>query len=267
MRLFAIGTLRLAAACAASTVWACTAAAAGGGGGGGGGGGSGSGFAQPTNAATPSAKDFSALYQRIATEAVHEEPARFLPGNYYFKKGNEYFKHGEIPIALHCWEVAASWAQKAAQYNLGLVYFRGAQGIAADRPRGAAWLMLAAERHEPQFDASLAAARKDMSADERNRADALFASMKDPYGDDIAARRARNQFSRELRSLTGSPTGGGAAALPLKVWVVRKGTYEGAELIAQMQNEREQYFGISKGHVDVEPLQMINGAPATPRNS
>src|SRR6185312_159741 len=85
---------------------------------------------------------------------LNEEEARFTPGLYYFHKGCDYYGRGDHEAAMHAWQVAAGWAMKDAQYDLGIAYFRG-RGVAIDRPRGLAWLALAAERKDEAFVTSL----------------------------------------------------------------------------------------------------------------
>src|SRR3954451_2445167 len=88
---------------------------------------------------------------------LEEEIARYLPGVSFFQKGLEAYRKGQSAAAIDAWQSSAGWAMKDAQYNLGLAYFKGT-GVAADRPRGLAWLALAAERKNPTMQASLAAA-------------------------------------------------------------------------------------------------------------
>lgn len=88
---------------------------------------------------------------------LHEQESRFLPGAYYFTKGNEYLHRGDTAEAIRLWQISAGWAMKEAQYNLGIAFFKG-EGVPQDRPLGLAWLALAAERKDPAFEESLAAA-------------------------------------------------------------------------------------------------------------
>lgn len=113
---------------------------------------------------------------------LHEDESRFLPGSYSYRKGCEMFKRGDGKGAIEQWTVAASWAVKEAQYNLGIAYYKG-QGTAANRPLGVAWLAVAAERRNPEFSESLAAAWMESSADEQRRANELYADLLQRYGD------------------------------------------------------------------------------------
>ena len=251
---------------AIASAWvAGLALAAGGGGGGGGGSGDGGGGGGSGGGGKPGfggqvQSPSRAWTDDVAGGALHEEPARFLPGTYYFKKGNWYYHKGDYETAAQLWKTAASWAQKAAQYNLGILYYKGKGGFAVNRPLGAAWLALASERHDVVFESSLAAAMDELTPAERDQANALWRDMKPTYGDAVAARRAKAHFDREMHNLTGSHAGG-AGAGALKVWGVREGNFDGATYIAKLQREADDYFEPVKAWVDVKPLESVDDPP------
>lgn len=130
---------------------------------------------------------------------LNEEEARFLPGLYMFHKGCDYYRRGDFESAIHAWEVAASWAMKDAQYDLGIAYFRG-RGVAVDRPRGLAWLALAAERKDEAFETSLVVAWDDSTPEEKARANEIWRELRKTYADDVALVRAENRFQRSFRT-------------------------------------------------------------------
>src|SRR4051812_37302965 len=141
---------------------------------------------------------------------LEEEIARYLPGVSYFQRGLDAYKKGQGASAIEAWQTAAGWAMKDAQYNLGLAYFKG-DGIAADRPRGLAWLALAAERKNPALQASLATAWDSASDAEHQQANAIWRELKKQYGDDIALARARKHFDAALAQISGARAGSGNA--------------------------------------------------------
>src|SRR5690606_13954346 len=104
---------------------------------------------------------------------LREDESRFLPGVYHYQKGCELYTRGRVAAAIGEWKIAAGWAMKEAQYNLGLVYFKG-EHVEADRPLGLAWLAVAAERKDAEFSESLAAAWHDATPAARVRADELY---------------------------------------------------------------------------------------------
>ena len=128
---------------------------------------------------------------------LEEEIARYLPGVSFFQKGLDAYKKGQTAAAIDAWQSSAGWAMKDAQYNLGLAYFKGS-GIAADRPRGLAWLALAAERKNPTMQASLAAAWDGATDAEHQQANAIWRDLKKQYGDDVALPKAKKRFETEL---------------------------------------------------------------------
>ena len=66
------------------------------------------------------------------------------PGEYYFLLAVHAYSKKDFAFAVQMYEVAAAWAYKPAEYNLAIMYARG-QGVAADLPRGLAWMAIAPE--------------------------------------------------------------------------------------------------------------------------
>ncbi len=185
-----------------------------------------------------------------------EEEARFLPGPYYFHKGCEYYKRGDAQTALQMWELGAFWAMKDAQYDLGIAYFRG-RGVEPDRPRGLAWLALAAERKDDLYAESLAAAWDDATPAEHDRANALWRELRGRYGDAVALPRAQHRYQSELDAMTGSRVG-----TPGHLMVHVNGGAPGFQDVAaikdDMQRAAERNFGtLPTGTVDVGPLLPV----------
>ena len=174
---------------------------------------------------------------------LDEEEARFLPGLYYFHKACEYYKRGDAVAAVRLWKIAAGWAMKDAQYNLGLAYFKGADGVKADRPRGLAWLALAAERKNPTLQASLATAWDSASDAEHQQANAIWRELKKQYGDDVALARARKRFETELNQVNGSRVGSGNARVVSRTM----GAMDADTYRERLKQLAEQNFGTASG--------------------
>lgn len=135
------------------------------------------------------------------------------PGVYYFDLGVRAFKKGDYRHASDMYKVAASWAYKPAEYDLGIMYFKG-QGLPVDRARGAAWMILAAERGEPPLyvearDLMVTALTKQQFA----RTDEIWNELKPTYGDAVALRRAKAQWALARNNETGSHLGGTSGEL------------------------------------------------------
>ncbi len=185
---------------------------------------------------------------------LNEEEARFLPGLYYFHKGCDYYKRGQPDAAMHAWEVAAGWAMKDAQYNLGIAYFRG-RGIDPDRPRGLAWLALAAERKDEAFETSLAAAWDEATPAEQASANAIWRDLRRHFGDASALPRAQNRYRQEIDQITGSRVG-----MPghVTVWTRSTGRVDGEAFKIGMQQLADRNFGrLPTGTVDIGPLEPV----------
>jgi hypothetical protein len=168
--------------------------------------------------------------------------------------------------------VSASWAYKPAQYNLGVMYYKG-EGVPRDKALGMAWFALAAERSE---DAAYAAARDaayaDMNADEFAQANVLWRDMRKTYGDATALKRARNRWLQSRAEMTGSRVGGGTGALAVggrtgqatrKIWqttsfsITGAGAVDGSIAYRQLRASDNPYdirFKQQKGTVTVEDV-------------
>jgi len=130
------------------------------------------------------------------------------PGVYYFDLGVQAFKKGDYRHAIDMYKVAASWAYKPAEYNLGIMYFKG-QGIPADRARGAAWMVLAAERGDPEYVKARDLMVTSLGKAEFTHTDKYWGQLKKTYGDKVALQRARAQWNWVGSHETGTHIAGG----------------------------------------------------------
>lgn len=190
---------------------------------------------------------------------LHEETSRFFPGTYFFHKGCDAFARGDHEGGVAMWKIAASWGQKAAQYDLGIAYFEG-KGVAADRPRGLAWLALAAERKDPAFEESLALAWRQSSESEHDRANALWRELRGTYADDVALKRAHRRYVEELRSVTGARTGHFIGNM--LVWTNEGGVQDASVWLADIEEQADTYFGTATGSVRIGPLEAVETSPS-----
>ncbi|HLI19271.1 MAG TPA: sel1 repeat family protein [Rhodanobacteraceae bacterium] len=132
------------------------------------------------------------------------------PGVYYFDLGVRAFKKGDYRHASDMYKVAASWAYKPAEYDLGIMYFKG-QGVPADRARGAAWMILAAERGDPLYVKARNLMVTALTKAEFARTDEIWNELKPTYGDAVALRRAKARWALVKASTTGSRVGDAAS--------------------------------------------------------
>lgn len=156
----------------------------------------------------------AALFATFAGSAVAQVPLRLVnepssregSGNYFLTLGEREFARGRPKRAFAHWELSAYWGHKIAQYNMGLMYFKGV-GVTRDRARGLAWLTLAAERGDVPFVKALAWARARTEPADADRAQAILEELSTRYADAVALPRAHTIWLLDSRMSTGSPIG------------------------------------------------------------
>lgn len=144
--------------------------------------------------------------------ASPEDDAR--PGEYFFGLAVRAIKKKDYSFATSMYKVAASWAYKPAEYNLGVMYATGA-GIAKDLPRAMAWLTLAAERNDTHYLAARDLINSKLSDAQFKQANVIFGQLLPTYGDARALVRAKARWAQVRASMTGSRVG--SLAGPLKI--------------------------------------------------
>jgi TPR repeat protein len=134
---------------------------------------------------------------------------RFLPGDYYYCDAARQFWSGHDGSARESLKDAAAWANKPAQYALGIMYFNG-DHAEKNRPLGLAWLALAAERHNPDYEPAFVDAYQRVSPEEMAQANAYWTQLKEKYADTVAAPRAKNRFDRAYNDIAMAVNFGGS---------------------------------------------------------
>jgi hypothetical protein len=130
-----------------------------------------------------------------------------VPGEYFFRLGVEAINKQDYRYAITLYKIAASWAYKPAEYNLGVIFVKGEGGVPEDRPQGLAWLTLAAERNDKNYVAARDRVRSALTPDELSKADALAADLNQTYGDAHALPRAKQRWHEVRANATGSHVG------------------------------------------------------------
>ncbi|MGH8190663.1 MAG: tetratricopeptide repeat protein [Rhodanobacteraceae bacterium] len=236
-------------------------------------------FAQSGGSGTLMAPDYGsgAAAGAMSNSNFNTPESDGRPGVYYFDLGAQAFRRHDYMHAVAMYKVAASWAYKPAEYNLALMYFRG-QGVPADRPLGAAWAVLAAERGSPLYVEARDAMITILNKAEFAQTDELWGQLKQTYGDKVALTRAKARWRRAGDEATGSHLGHGMGYLrvgeiartgPLDPKVVPKtaagvltgGSVDGSVAYRQFQQSDNPYSPIflknRTGRVMVEPLQPV----------
>ncbi|NKI33715.1 sel1 repeat family protein [Wenzhouxiangella sp. XN79A] len=129
------------------------------------------------------------------------------PGQRFMILAGRAYKAGMFESALGHFKAAARWADKFAQYNVGIMHLRG-EGTEYDPLQGWAWLELSAERGYPQFQDAADALWAMFNEPERNRARAVLEQDLLPvYGDAQTRERTAREMRFRMRDATGTRTG------------------------------------------------------------
>lgn len=208
------------------------------------------------------------------------------PGVKFFTLAVQAFRRGDYAHALDMYQVSASWAYKPAEYNLAVMYFKG-EGVPVDRPRGAAWMVLAAERGDPYYVRARDLMVTVLSRSEFARTDAIWGELKGTYGDKVALRRAKAQWAWVKTHQTGTRVGGATGELAIGVIdnghtpksvgmdgrsssvatngfsLMQGGSVDGSIAYRQFRQSDDPYSPVflkpRNGTVTVEPLQKVRG--------
>ena len=215
------------------------------------------------------------------------------PGVKFFTLGVQAFRKGEYRHAIAMYKIAASWAYKPAEYNLAVMYFKG-QGVPVDRPLGAAWMVLAAERGDSRYVQARDMMVTLLSKPEFVQTDEHWGMLKKTYGDAVALRRAKAQWAWVKTHQTGTRVGGATGELsvgvldgghtpvslnatgkPIKTAttgaaILQGGSIDGSVAYRQFRQSDDPYDPVflrnRHGTVEVEPLTPLksneNGQPA-----
>ena len=109
--------------------------------------------------------------------------------------------------AYHHYLSAARWADKFAQFNVGVMYLRG-EGVDFDPVRGWAWIKLSAERNYPDMVRMAKDLYAMLDEEQREQARGIYEKELLPeYGDEVRIPATIDKMERERRRATGSRLG------------------------------------------------------------
>jgi len=134
------------------------------------------------------------------------------PGEYFFYLGALANQKHDYEHAMAMYKVAASWAYKPAEYNLGVMYLNG-HGSSVDLPRAMAWFALAAERGETQYVYAKQLLYAHLTPEQFEQANEIWRELLPEFGDATALPRAKARWRETLMSATGSRVGSAATHL------------------------------------------------------
>lgn len=122
------------------------------------------------------------------------------------REGQYSYNQKQYDIAIRQFLRAARYGDKPAQAMLAEMYWKGI-GVARDRPRGYAWMDIAAERRYPNFLILRERYWRGLDAEGRKQAIRVGRPLMDEYGDDKAKVRLAQVMRREQHYATGSRLG------------------------------------------------------------
>lgn len=134
------------------------------------------------------------------------------PGEYFFYLGALANQRHDYAHAIAMYKVAASWAYKPAEYNLGVLYLNG-HGSPVDLPRAMAWFALAAERGETQYVYAKQLLHAHLTPEQFDEANRIWRELLPTYGDAVALVRAKARWREVRYGATGSRVGSSATHL------------------------------------------------------
>jgi hypothetical protein len=201
----------------------------------------------------------------------------FIPGKYYEQVAQDCLKEKNYPAALDAFQKAAYWTNKIAQYNIGIIYWKGMDGIPVDKVRAVAWLGIAAEQHGPDVDKALRDAFVELTPEQHVAASALWKQLNADYGDEVTQPRATKRFNAQVAntratsattetdiSATTSRLDGYNPTSPTEDLVKNINSTahlnHGASVagyVTSIKQEFADYITVQFGHVDVGPVEPV----------
>jgi TPR repeat protein len=186
---------------------------------------------------------------------VDDASSRFFPGQYFEQKAQFHLRKKDYREALRLFELSSYWADKVAQYNVGIMYYNGI-GAPAEKTRGVAWLGIAAEAHDTLADAALQVAYAELSPEQRKEAQAIFEQLDAKYGDEVTLPRALTRYRQDAAiSLFGfGVTGDGTATTYAGTRAMEENS---VDFVHRMDAQRDALIAQIRGHVVVGSVQTL----------
>ena len=189
---------------------------------------------------------------------VWDAPSAYFPGKYFEQKAQFYLKNKDYRAALQMFELSGFWADKVAQYNAGIMYYSGV-GVPVDKPRGAAWLRIAAQAHEDLAERARQVAYAGLDDAERAKADEIARELDAKYGAAVALPRAIARF--EMDSRVSLFQFGGSGDVYSCDDGSTCGSETGGDFVQRMRAQRDALVAQITGHVTVGAVEALPVAP------
>ncbi len=147
------------------------------------------------------------LVMGAASTAAASGFAEHTPGNRHLVDGDRAYRNGQYTRAKVRFLAGARWADKLAQFNLGVMNYHG-QGVPQDKARAWAWFALSAERGYPRMVEMADQIYRELNDEKKARGQRILEDELQPqFGDNVAVERTARRMERERRRATGSRTG------------------------------------------------------------
>lgn len=165
--------------------------------------------------------------------------AENAPGTQFTERGVRFFRQGDYKAAAGNFRLAARWADKLAQFNLGLMYVNG-HGVERDPLRGWAWIRLSAERGYPKNVQVAEEIWNQLTDEHRKLAQRILEEELEPeFGDEVAVPRTDREMKRMLARKT---SGGSRVGVNRAVYV----TDRGGNFVSGNQFFRDELWDFNK---------------------
>lgn len=192
---------------------------------------------------------------------------KFLPADYYYCLGSQNYGLGRYENSQRFFTTAASWASKPAQYVLGVMALNG-DHQPVNRSLGLAWLTLASERANSDFQQARDTAWKNATDAERKAAEQELTRLRPVYADATAAPRAERRYTDGMAMLTRLTNQGAKYCMagmndPSKPTADPSGCPPVQMVMKMVDTAAVNVFDGWSGHVTVGPLQQAT-PPVTP---
>jgi len=213
---------------------------------------------------------FAAALAALSLLAVKAEPtfaqsygyAEHAPGTDLTAEGNRFYQNGWFFTARHRFKRAAHWADKMAQHNLGVIWYRG-DGVERDPARAWAWFELAAERDYPEFVGIANAVWDELSPVDRQRGRAYLDDLMPRYEDAVAVPRTARRMTWDRRQVTGSRVGfvGNLEIYDIDSAVPRSGeeyfseeTWDFEQIVSR---EKQLFDALARARVTIGEMEFV----------
>lgn len=208
---------------------------------------------------TALALTFSSHAQELDSSTLNL--AEHTPGYRLMALASRSYEAGQYWSAFTKYREAARWADKFAQFNLGVMHLKG-QGTEYDPARALAWFQLSAERGYPMMVAMVDDLTALLDEETIDRATRIRISELEPvFGDAYAVERTHRRMRRERRYAAGTRVG----YIGLMRVIDRDGfSRDGYEFFARekwdfrnvVDMETQYMMGLGDGRVELRELEL-----------